>query len=286
LRTGLGMSLSGLGNIGHDIGGFAGPPPGPELLIRWTQAGVLHPRFLMNSWKAENITTSPWLHTEALPAIREALRLRLRLMPYLYSAMQALHRLHAPFLAPTFLQFEEDPAAFADSDAFMVGAALLAAPITADGAREAAVYLPKGPECWRDFWTGAVYDAGRIAVLPAPLDRLPLVAPAGAVIPVTDSGDDFTRRHDETSRALLIFPGMASGQGSAILYEDDGISADGRVTEVAIGVAWTPLEIEVVVSARGDYPLPYRAMRIVLPPGETRTVRLRSEGEIPLDLVR
>ena len=78
-------------NVGHDIGGFAGPPPGPELLIRWTQAGVVHPRFLMNSWKDDLVTTSPWLHASALPAIREALRLRLRLMPYIYSAMREAH---------------------------------------------------------------------------------------------------------------------------------------------------------------------------------------------------
>jgi alpha-glucosidase len=286
LRTGLGMSLSGLGNIGHDIGGFAGPPPGPELLIRWTQAGLLHPRFIMNSWKAGNITTSPWLHPEALPAIREALRLRLRLMPYLYSAMHASHRLNAPFLAPTFLPFEDDPVAFVDADAFMVGACLMAAPVTADGARETTAYLPKGPECWRDFWTGAVYEAGRTIALPAPLERLPLVAPAGAVIPVTDSGKDFTRRHDEPSRALLIFPGQATGKSSAILYEDDGISADGRVTEVSIALAWTPSAVEVVVSAQGDYPLPYRNLRIALPSGETRAVKLRSEGAIPLELAR
>ena len=74
-RTGLGMSLSGMFNIGHDVGGFAGPPPAPELLIRWTQAGLLHPRFLMNSWKDDGVTTSPWLHPETLPAIRDALRL-------------------------------------------------------------------------------------------------------------------------------------------------------------------------------------------------------------------
>ena len=125
LRTGLGMSLSGLYNIGHDIGGFAGPTPDPELLIRWTQAGVLHPRFLMNSWKPDNVTTSPWLHAEALPAIREALRLRLRLMPYLYSAMHAAHEAHIPVLAPTFVLFEEDPACFADADALMFGPSLL-----------------------------------------------------------------------------------------------------------------------------------------------------------------
>ena len=52
LRTGLTMSLSGMFNIGHDIAGFSGPVPEPELLVRFTQAGALHPRFMMNSWKA------------------------------------------------------------------------------------------------------------------------------------------------------------------------------------------------------------------------------------------
>ena len=139
------MSLSGMFNIGHDIGGFAGPAPDPELLIRWTQAGVLHPRFLMNSWKPDGVTTSPWLHPEALPAIREALRLRLRLMPYLYSAMRAAHESHVPVLTPTFVLFEDDPCCFIDADALMFGPSLLAAPVTAPGAREVEVYLPARP---------------------------------------------------------------------------------------------------------------------------------------------
>ena len=148
------MSLSGMFNIGHDVGGFAGPPPDPELLIRWTQAGLLHPRFLMNSWKDDGVTTSPWLHPSALPAIREALRLRLRLMPYLYSAMVLAHEAHVPVLTPTFMRFEDDPASFADADAAMFGPCLLAAPVLSEGAREVEVYLPRGPESWRDVWTG------------------------------------------------------------------------------------------------------------------------------------
>jgi alpha-glucosidase len=144
-RTGLGMSLSGMFNIGHDVGGFAGPPPDPELLIRWTQAGLLHPRFLMNSWKDDGVTTSPWLYPEALPTIRDALRLRLRLMPYLYSAMFQAHEAHIPVLTPTFVAFEDDPACFADADTAMFGPCLLAAPVLCDGAREVEVYLPRGP---------------------------------------------------------------------------------------------------------------------------------------------
>ena len=216
------MSLSGLFNIGHDIGGFAGPTPDPELLIRWTQAGVLHPRFLMNSWKPDNVTTSPWLHAEALPAIREALRLRLRLVPYLYSAMHAAHEAHIPMLTPTFVLFEDDPACFADADALMFGPSLLAAPVASPCARQVEVYLPRGPECWRDFWTGEVHAPGRTVVVEAPLERLPLLAPAGAIVATTDAGKDYSRLHDEPSRALLVYPGEGAGESSAVLTKTTG----------------------------------------------------------------
>jgi len=278
LRTGLGMSLSGMLNIGHDIGGFAGPAPGPELLIRWTQAGVLHPRFLMNSWKRDNVTTSPWLHPEAVPAIREALRLRLRLMPYLYSAMHLAHRAHQPVLAPTFVAFEHDPNCFEDCDAFMFGPCLMAAPVTQEGARDIGVYLPEGPDSWRDFWSGELWTPGRFATVPAPLERLPLLAPAGAIVAMTDSGGDYSRLVDEPSRAVRVFPGLGSGASQTILYEDDGISAEGPVTEVAIRLTWTPADIEVAVSVHGDYCLPYSEMRIVLPENENRTLSLIVES--------
>ena len=283
-RTGLGMSLSGLFNIGHDVGGFAGPPPDPELLIRWTQAGVLHPRFLMNSWKDGGVTTSPWLHAEALPAIRDAIRLRLRLMPYLYSAMVLAHEAHVPVLAPTFFAFEDDPACFADADAAMFGPCLLAAPVLRQGAREVEVYLPAGPESWRDFWTGRLYQGGRSVAIPAPLDRLPLLAPAGAIVATTDSGGDFSRLHDEPSRALRIFPGAGEGASRAVLFEDDGASLGGASTRVTIALDWTESRVRVEARASGDYPLPYREMRVAPPDEETRTVELYGANDVGLRL--
>ncbi|RBP02327.1 alpha-glucosidase [Roseiarcus fermentans] len=281
-RAGLGMALSGLYNIGHDIGGFAGPPPDPELLIRWTQAGVLHPRFLMNSWKADGVVTSPWLHPEALPAIRAALRLRLRLMPYLYSAMVSAHEAHVPVLAPTFFAFEDDPETFADADAAMFGPCLLAAPALRQGARAVEVYLPAGPESFRDVWTGRVYAAGRRATIPAPLDRLPLLAPAGAIVAVTDSGDDYARLHDEPSRALLVFPGGGEGSSRAVLVEDDGLSLAGPSTRVAVALGWTAKTVRVEVSANGDYRLPCSQMRVILPEDDRRRVELRGVDGIGL----
>ena len=283
-RTGLCMSLSGMFNIGHDVGGFAGPPPDPELLIRWTQAGLIHPRFLMNGWKDDGVTTSPWLYPEALPAIREALRLRLRLMPYLYSAMFLAHEAHVPVLMPTFAAFEDDPASFADADAAMFGPSLLAAPVLSEGAREVEIYLPRGPESWRDFWTGRVYEAGRSATISAPLDRLPLLAPAGAIVATTDSGDDTSRLTDEPSRALRVFPGAAAGASRAVLYEDDGVSIAGASTRVTIALSWTPLDVRVEVRASGNSPLPYREMRVILPEDETRRVELSVADGIRLRL--
>jgi alpha-glucosidase len=285
-RTGLGMSLSGMFNIGHDVGGFAGPPPEPELLIRWTQAGLLHPRFLMNSWKDDGVTTSPWLHPEALPAIREALRLRLKLMPYLYSAIVQAHEGHIPVLRPTFVAFEDDHASFADADAAMFGPSLLAAPVMRKGAREVEVYLPAGVESWRDFWTGRVYAAGRSATIPAPLDRLPLLAPAGAIVATTDSGDDYSRLHDEPSRGLHVFPGAGEGASSAALLEDDGLSLVGASTRVTIALSWTASRVTVTVGAIGNYPLPYSEMRVILPEDETRTVELSEAEGIGLRLAR
>jgi len=263
------MSLSGMFNIGHDVGGFAGPPPDPELLIRWTQAGLLHPRFLMNSWKDDGVTTSPWLHLEALRAIREALRLRLRVMPYLYSAIIQAHEAHIPVLKPTFVAFEDDPNCFADADAAMFGPCLLAAPVLREGLREVDVYLPHGPESWRDFWTERVYEAGGSATIPAPLDRLPLLAPAGAIVATTDSGGDYSRLHDEPSRALRVFPGAGAGASSAVLFEDDGVSLVGASTRVTIALSWARSRVRVEVRAIGNYPLPYKEMRVVLPKDET-----------------
>ena len=283
-RTGLGMSLSGLFNMGHDVGGFAGPAPDPELLIRWTQAGLLHPRFLMNSWKADGVTTSPWLHLDALPAIRAALRLRLRLMPYLYSAMALAHEAHVPVLRPTFVAFEDDPACFADADAAMFGPCLLAAPVLSQGAREVEVYCPRGPENWRDVWTGRVYPAGGRAQVPAPLDRLPLLAPAGAIIVTTDSGDDYSRLHDESSRAAYVFPGDVAGESSALLFEDDGVSLGGASTRVTIGLNWTATRISVEVGAIGNYPLPYQELRVIVPDDETRRVEVSGADGITLRL--
>ena len=116
LRQALSMSLSGMPFTGHDIGGFDGPRPDAELLIRWVQMMALHPRCVMNSWKPQLVAagiasgeadcaTLPWLYRQATPHVREALRLRYRLLPYLYHLAHRAHAYGEPLMAPSLLSF-------------------------------------------------------------------------------------------------------------------------------------------------------------------------------------
>ena len=182
IRTGLQMSLSGMFNIGHDVGGFAGPSPGPELFVRWVQACCLNPRMVMNSWKADGTTNVPWLHPEVTHHVAAAIRLRYTLMPYLWSLFERAHTHHEPIIRPTFYDFPDDEQCFADCDDFMLGDALLVAPVVEQGATTRRVYLPQGPQAWFDFASGERFAAGQVHEVDAPLGTLPLFARFGSDI--------------------------------------------------------------------------------------------------------
>ena len=278
IRMALTMSLSGMFNTGHDTGGFAGPNPDPEMLARWMQATALNPRCIMNSWKADGRTNTPWLHPEVTPIVREAIRLRYRLMPYLYTQYWRAHAFGEPMLRPTFFEFEDDDQAYADCDDFMLGDALLIAPVVEPGAIKRRVYLPTsadGSTEWVDFWTGDYHAGGEHVTVDAPLDRLPLFVRAGTVLPMTDT-TDFSRLHDEPSRFFALYPARNAGApGSAsTLYEDDGLSNRHRGGDHAL-LRFTLAGSDPVrlrIEREGSYALPYDSVRIALPPGDVRSL--------------
>jgi alpha-glucosidase len=272
-RMALTMGLSGLFNVGHDIGGFDGPVPDAELLIRWTQACCLVPRMIMNSWKADGSVNSPWLHAEATAPIRAAVGLRLKLMPYLYTQMWRASAEHLPVLRPTFFDFGHDAQTWQDNDEMMVGADLLVAPVFEPQARTRRLYLPRTPQGWFDWWSGAHHAGGQWIEVSAPLHRLPLFVRGGALVPTTDAAHDRART-DEPSRALHWFPG-AEGDGEALLYEDDGLHdaarPDRRVVHRFAAQARSAA-LQLTLASEGQWRLPYRQIRVVLPAGEKRPV--------------
>jgi alpha-glucosidase len=228
---------------------------------------------IMNSWKPDEVYTSPWLHPESTPAIRAAIRLRYRLMPYLYALMHKASLDGTPPLLPTCAVFPNDDGTHFDSPDLMLGSFLLAAPVVEQSERSREVYLPAGPECWFDFWSGERLPSGQFATLAAPLDRLPLVVASGGILPMTDSLD-FSRLHDEPSRCLRLYPGPGTGTSHLTLVEDDGITASGPTTRIEITMSWSATDVMVRADVKGDFPLPFDAIGVSLPESDQRALHV------------
>jgi alpha-glucosidase len=201
-------------------------------------------------------------------------------MPYLYTLYRRAAENGEPMLRPLFYEFDDDPRAFADCDDFMLGPYLLVANVLDPGQRERRVYLPRGVEGWYDFHTGAYHRPGAEIVVEAPLNHIPLFAPAGALIPMT-RGDDFGRLHDEPSRHLRVFPAQGTSNPTFQLYEDDGISTgyrDGDYAEVRFDLKTSSTAIVLEAYVMGRFALPYREITVELPANERRPLTLHGEG--------
>ena len=173
IAMGLGLALSGVSNLGHDIGGFAGPAPDAELFVRWVGLGVFLPRFSIHSWNDDGSVNTPWMHPEVLDDVRALMALRRRLTPYIAAVLRRYRDDYEPALRPLFYEFPDDAETWDETDDFLLGDALLVCPVTAPGVTRRAVRLPRGAT-WRDAWTGAAHVGGATVDCPAPYARPPL----------------------------------------------------------------------------------------------------------------
>ena len=222
IATILGMSLSGVANQGCDIGGFYGPSPEAELMVRWIQNGIFQPRFSIHSTNTDNTVTEPWMYGDCTDYILEAIGLRYQLSPYLYSLMERAHETGLPIMEPMCSAFQEDVKCYEEGVDFMLGDSLLVANVVEKGAVSRKVYLPEG-ETFYDFYTRAAYEGGRTVELPVDLGSIPLFVISGAIIPMAeDRLDNLKTQQAEHIRILCA----ADRDGRFELYEDDGISMD------------------------------------------------------------
>ncbi|MCD9022012.1 glycoside hydrolase family 31 protein [Cohnella silvisoli] len=201
-----------------------------ELYVRWFQLGAFLPMFRSHG------TDTPrevWRFGEPgtvfYDTLAKFLRLRYRLMPYIYSLAGSVTHEHYTMLRMLAFDFREDIRAHDIGDQFMFGPAFMVNPVTEpmyDGSRSRKpegvsrtrqVYLPAGTD-WYDFWTGKRLEGGQEIEAEAPLEIIPLFVRAGSIVPmgpVVQNTDELGSQPYE----IRIYPGR---DGSFGLYEDEG----------------------------------------------------------------
>lgn len=220
----LGMGLSGCANMGCDIGGFTGPCPDSELLLRWIQNGVFQPRFVLNSANTDNTVTQPFMYPEVLDEVREAFHLRCRLLPYWYSLFAKAYEEGAPIVRPLFYNFPADAQCLTDeSMTFMLGDSLLVANVLEEGAKERTLYLPAGTT-WYDFYDPSIsFEGGQEITVPVDLSSIPLYIPGECIIPMSD--DIKVIKRDKLKHLAWLI--ASEGRDLKFTrYDDDGVSND------------------------------------------------------------
>jgi alpha-D-xyloside xylohydrolase len=242
LRAMLSMSLSGFHFYSHDVGGFSGQPD-PELYLRWLQLGIVSSHVRAHG----SPPREPWAYgPEAEGIARDLLRLRYRLLPYLYTAAVDGVRTARPLVRPLLLERPADPVGWGVEDQFWLGPDLMAAPVLERSATSRSVYLPAGD--WYAYGTGEHLAGGRRHEVATPLAEVPLFVRGGAVVPL---GPDQLHVGEHPDGPLeLHFWGEVT-PGRTVVRLDAG---------TAVEVAWEP-------AAGGP------ALRVRGAPGEVRAVR-------------
>lgn len=225
-------SNAGYGWWSHDIGGHFKGYKDDELATRWVQLGVFSPVNRLHSGRNPFNTKEPWrFGPQAQRVMSTFLRLRHQLMPYLATMNVRAHQ-GRPIVEPMYYEHPDEPAAYSVPNQFMFGTELLVAPITSPADHETGLgrvkaWLPEGT--WVDLFTGTRYRGGRTLYLHRDLNSIPVLARAGAIVPMVPA-DEIGGRTDPTSRIeLRVFAG-SDGTFTLVEDRDDRRWAHTRIT--------------------------------------------------------
>lgn len=215
----LGMGLSGIPFIGSDVGGFAGEPSA-NLYARWIELGALTP-FFRGHTHINTKDQEPWAFGDDIEVIaRDAIKLRYKLLPYIYNEFYNAAVTGLPIMKAMFLDYQNDDECYKNESQYqyMFGENLLVAPVVDENERFKKLYLPEGK--WIDYWNDKVYEGKKWIIVDAPLEKIPLYIKEGGIIPSIESQNYISQKKIDLME-IKIFPSQNS---TYTLYEDDGIS--------------------------------------------------------------
>ncbi|RKD88287.1 glycoside hydrolase family 31 protein [Mangrovibacterium diazotrophicum] len=217
----------------HDIGGhMQGDKLDPELFTRWIQWGVFSPIFRTHATKDPLIERRMWAYdSEYFEVMREAVKLRHQLFPYLYSQSFEAYESGVSLMRPMYYEYPDQHNAYEFNGQYLFGEDLLVAPIT-DSIPEGKMYVDKSvwlPEGkWVEWYSGTILDGGKVVERPYLLSEIPLFVREGALIPMIGDSQAINGPIEDIS--LKIFPGES---GRLHLFDDDSSNEDYRIGKLA-----------------------------------------------------
>ena len=241
----------------HDIGGFASGVRCPELYTRWVQLGVFSPIFRLHSAPNEYISKEPWKWGEEAEKIAcDFMRLRHRMIPYIYTMMVRNHEEGIPFIRPMYHVDPTMAESYGVKNEYWFGSQLIAAPITQKrdgntGLAAVKVWLPRGK--YVDFFNGRVYLGGRMQNVYRKLNEMPIFAKAGAIVPLAD-GEITNSTDNPSSIEIRVFGGA---DGAFTMVEDNGKIKDAiEFTRTEFSFAWGEKSVLKISSPKAGESVP------------------------------
>lgn len=233
IPTLIGSGLSGQAYATGDVDGIFGGSP--ETFTRDLQWKAFTPVLMGMSGWSQNSRKHPWAFDEPYRSInRDYLKLKMRLMPYMYTLAQETEQTGAPIVRGLMWDHPQDPNANNEAYKyqFFLGKDLLIAPVyrsqAASKGWRKGIYLPQGQ--WIDYWDGRVVEAdaqGRLIDYQVTLDKLPVMVRAGAIIPMYPSA----LYDGQVPKDVLTWDIYPYGESEFDLYEDDGETRQYQIGE-------------------------------------------------------
>lgn len=265
LRGGLSFAMSGFSFWSHDISGFENTAT-PDLYKRWAAFGLLSTHSRLHGSQSYRV---PWLFDEeACEVVRFFTNLKCRLMPYIFSKAVEAHEEGTPVMRPMVFEFAEDPAVSYLDTQYMLGDAVLAAPVLRED-KTADYYLPAGS--WTGLLDGEVREGGRWYSGTYDYFSLPLYVRPNTLLVMGDEGE--RPDYDYVARAELR------------LYQlGEGCCAQARIPDLSGNTVNTVRASRsgdcVTLSAEGEHP----AWKVTLYEGERQIQAVLGEGQRELEI--
>ena len=219
------VQMCGFLYSGADLCGFSSDTT-PDLALRWLEFGLLTP--LMRNHSAVGTRMQEYYRfPEVLPAVRNMIRLRYALLPYLYSEFMKAALENTSYFRPLAFDYPDDPDAREVEDQLLLGEGLMAAPVYIQNAHGRHVYLPEPMKLLRlravDDYDEEILPAGHHYIRCA-LDEVLLFLRPGHIVPVAQPANN-TSELDDASLTLWSF--LPDGESAEYrMYRDDGVTTE------------------------------------------------------------